>query len=61
MDQGRDSRLVYELEVPQEPGNVQKEFSIEKTGSFIISIKVQDALHILWNRSPSDIPSEYNY
>lgn len=40
VDHGRDSWLVYELEVPQEPGDVQADFSINKTGSFVISIKV---------------------
>ncbi len=40
VDHGRDSRLVYELEVPQEPGDVQADFSINKTGSFVISVKV---------------------
>ena len=41
VDHGRDSRLVYELEVPQEPGDVQADFSINKTGSFVISVKVR--------------------
>lgn len=39
-DHGRDSKLVYELEVPHEPGDVQEDFSIKKTGSYIISVKV---------------------
>ncbi|KAK9917620.1 hypothetical protein WJX75_006559 [Coccomyxa subellipsoidea] len=42
-DHGRDSRLVYELEVPQEPGDVQEDFSIKKTGSYIISVKNPEA------------------
>ncbi|EIE27488.1 hypothetical protein COCSUDRAFT_55496 [Coccomyxa subellipsoidea C-169] len=42
-DHGRDSRLAYELEVPQEPGDVQEDFRIKKTGSYIISVKNPEA------------------
>ncbi len=43
-DHGRDSRLAYELEVPQEPSDVQEDFRIKKTGSYIISVKVSNAV-----------------
>lgn len=36
---GRDSVLAYALELPEELGEVQKAFGIERQGRFIISIK----------------------
>jgi len=36
---GRDSVLVYALELPEELGEVQEAFGIERQGRFIISIK----------------------
>ena len=36
---GRDSVLVYALELPEELGEVQQAFGIEREGRFIISIK----------------------
>jgi hypothetical protein len=40
VDQGRHTHLAYELEVPEELGEVQKQFCILKEGNYIISIKV---------------------
>lgn len=37
---GRQTNLVYELELPKEMGQVQNEFRVEKEGSLILSIKV---------------------
>ena len=39
---GRDSVLAYALELPEEPGEVQQAFGIEKQGRFIVSIKNPD-------------------
>lgn len=36
---GRDMHLVYELELPDKIGPVQKAFNIEDKGAFVISIK----------------------
>ena len=36
---GRDSVLAYALELPEELGEVQQAFGIEKAGRFIVSIK----------------------
>ena len=36
---GRDSVLAYALELPEEPGEVQVAFGIEKQGRFVVSIK----------------------
>ena len=36
---GRDSVLTYALELPEELGEVQEAFGIERTGRFIVSIK----------------------
>lgn len=36
---GRDSVLTYALELPEELGEVQEAFGIERTGRFILSIK----------------------
>ncbi len=36
---GRDSVLAYALELPEELGEVQEAFGIEKAGRFIVSIK----------------------
>ncbi|KAF9956579.1 hypothetical protein BGZ65_002592 [Modicella reniformis] len=33
------SHFVYELEVPQQPGEVQQEFNISKEGQFVIQVK----------------------
>lgn len=35
----RDTRLVYRLEVPEEPGPVQEALRIGKEGNILISIK----------------------
>ena len=35
----RDTHLVYRLEVPEEPGPVQKALRIGKEGNILISIK----------------------
>lgn len=40
VDHGRHTHLAYELEVPEEPGEVQKQFCILKEGNYIIQIKV---------------------
>ena len=40
---GRDSVLAYALELPEEPGEVQKAFGIERSGRFVVSIKNPDA------------------
>lgn len=31
---------VYEMEVPEQPGEVQKDFKLGKTGKYVLSIKV---------------------
>ena len=31
---------VYELEVPEQPGEVQEDFKLGKTGKYVLSIKV---------------------
>lgn len=36
---GRNLHLVYELELPKRPGDVQEELNIPKQGAFILSIK----------------------
>jgi len=40
---GRDSVLAYALELPEEPGEVQKAFGIEARGRFVVSIKNPEA------------------
>lgn len=40
VDHGHHTHLAYELEIPEEPGVVQKQFCILKEGNYIISIKV---------------------
>jgi len=40
---GRDSVLAYALELPEEPGEVQKAFGIEPRGRFVVSIKNPEA------------------
>ncbi|CAL8463489.1 g3023 [Coccomyxa elongata] len=39
VDHGRHTHLAYELEIPKEPGDVQKQFCILKEGNYIINIK----------------------
>ncbi len=39
---GRDTVLAYALELPEEPGEVQKAFGIESRGRFLVSIKNPD-------------------
>lgn len=36
---GRETLLAYVLELPEEPGEVQKAFGIEREGRFLLSIK----------------------
>ena len=36
------AHLVYELEVPEQPGEVQRAFSIEKEGQFLVNVKNPD-------------------
>lgn len=40
VDHGRHTHLAYELGIPKEPGDVQKQFCILKEGNYIINIKV---------------------
>jgi hypothetical protein len=40
---GRSSVLAYALELPEEPGEVQKAFHIEREGQFVLSIKNPEA------------------
>ena len=40
---GRESILAYALELPEEPGEVQKAFGIEQKGRFVVSIKNPDS------------------
>jgi hypothetical protein len=40
VDHGSETRLVYKLEIPSEPGDVQEEFKISEMGNYIISVKV---------------------
>ena len=40
-EEGRDARLMYELEVPEEPQDVQQELNIGKTGNFSLQMKVR--------------------
>ena len=35
----RDSHLLYRLEVPEEPGEVQRELRIFKEGKILLSVK----------------------
>ncbi len=35
----RDTHLEYRLEVPEEPGPVQKELRIGKEGNILVSVK----------------------
>ncbi len=37
---GSSTNLAYKLELPEQPGAVQKELNIESEGSFKISVKV---------------------
>jgi hypothetical protein len=39
-EEGSDARLMYELEVPEEPQDVQQELNIGKTGNFSLQMKV---------------------
>ena len=39
-EEGSDARLMYELEVPEEPQGVQQELNIGKTGNFSLQMKV---------------------
>ena len=36
---GKDSHMVYELEYPAEPGEVQKAFHIHKEGQLLVTVK----------------------
>jgi hypothetical protein len=40
---GRGLRLTYELELPERPGEVQKELHIEPQGAYVVSIKNPEA------------------
>jgi len=40
---GRDTRLAYALELPKEPGEVQRAFHITAQGRFVVSIKNPEA------------------
>ena len=40
VEHGNDTRLVYKLELPETPGDVQDEFKITNVGNYHISIKV---------------------
>ncbi|KAF9998093.1 hypothetical protein BGZ80_001141 [Entomortierella chlamydospora] len=39
LDERNHSRFVYNLEVPEQPGDVQQEFNISKEGQFVIQVK----------------------
>ena len=39
-EEGTDARLMYELEVPEEPQDLQQELNIGKTGNFSLQMKV---------------------
>ncbi|KAF9350908.1 hypothetical protein BGX26_010954 [Mortierella sp. AD094] len=39
LDEKNHSHFVYELEVPQQPGDVQQEFNILKEGQFLVQVK----------------------
>ena len=41
---GSSTNLAYKLELPEQPGAVQKELNIESEGSFKISVKVWGSL-----------------
>jgi len=40
---GRSSAMAYVLELPEEPGEVQRAFHIEKQGQFVLSVKNPEA------------------
>ncbi len=40
---GRGTVLAYALELPEEPGEVQRAFHIEREGQFVISVKNPEA------------------
>ena len=44
---GSSINLAYALELPEQPGAVQKELNIESEGSFKISVKVAARQHVL--------------
>ncbi|KAF9170249.1 hypothetical protein BGX21_009344 [Mortierella sp. AD011] len=39
LDERNHSRFIYDLEVPEQPGDVQEEFNISKEGQFVIQVK----------------------
>lgn len=43
---GRKTAIAYKLEIPQEPGEVQKELQIRQEASYTLSIKVQYCLSL---------------
>ena len=38
--EGTDAHLIYELEIPKEPQDLQDELNIGKTGNFSLQMKV---------------------
>ena len=38
--EGTDAHLIYELEIPKEPQDLQNELNIGKTGNFSLQMKV---------------------
>lgn len=39
-DEGSDARLMYKLEIPEEPKELQEQLNIGKTGDYSLQIKV---------------------
>lgn len=39
-DEGTDARLMYMLEIPEEPQELQEQLNIGKTGDYSLQIKV---------------------
>ena len=39
-DEGSDARLMYQLEIPEEPQELQDQLNIGKTGDFSLQMKV---------------------
>ena len=40
-DEGSDARLMYKLEIPEEPQELQEQLNIGKTGDYSLQIKVR--------------------
>ena len=46
-DEGSDARLMYQLEIPDEPQELQEQLKIGKTGDYSMQIKVPSSRQIL--------------